>query len=173
MLNQYFLSTWINKWMYELKIHTWKAGFIKSNLLSIGKLYRLAKSTSLWGSGAMDEAVGELVSAFAYLPSLPSLSQCFSDCCAPGEIKPIWAGGVLFMCKGQGMNPFCLVSQRATLFWKLEVLSPWLILSLFKKDFIYLFMRDRERERQRHRQREKQAPCREPDEGLHFRTPGS
>ena len=30
-------------------------------------------------------------------------------------------------------------------------------------------MRDteRERERQRHRQREKQAPCREPDAGLH------
>ena len=26
---------------------------------------------------------------------------------------------------------------------------------------------------QRHRQREKQAPCREPDEGLHPRTPGS
>ena len=31
-------------------------------------------------------------------------------------------------------------------------------------------MRDRERKRQRHRQREKQAPCREPDVGLH---PGS
>ena len=27
--------------------------------------------------------------------------------------------------------------------------------------------RERERERQRHRQREKQAPCREPDVGLH------
>ena len=27
-------------------------------------------------------------------------------------------------------------------------------------------MRNRERERQRHRQREKQAPCREPNEGL-------
>ena len=34
-------------------------------------------------------------------------------------------------------------------------------------------MRDTERERQRHRQREKQAPCREPDAGLDFGTPGS
>ena len=35
-------------------------------------------------------------------------------------------------------------------------------------------MRDRERERgvQRHRQREKQAPCREPNVGLHPKTPG-
>ena len=29
------------------------------------------------------------------------------------------------------------------------------------------------RERQRHKQREKQAPCREPDVGLHPGTPGS
>ena len=45
----------------------------------------------------------------------------------------------------------------------------------FKKDFIYLFMRDTERgrERQRHRQREKQAPCREPDMGLDPQTSGS
>ena len=34
-------------------------------------------------------------------------------------------------------------------------------------------MRDRQRERQRHRQREKQAPCREPNVGLHPETPGS
>ena len=34
-------------------------------------------------------------------------------------------------------------------------------------------MRDTERERQRHRQREKQAPCREPDAGLHPGTLGS
>ena len=33
--------------------------------------------------------------------------------------------------------------------------------------------RERERERQRHRQREKQAPCREPDVGLHPGSPGS
>ena len=33
--------------------------------------------------------------------------------------------------------------------------------------------RERERERERHRQREKQAPCREPDMGLHPGTPGS
>ena len=32
---------------------------------------------------------------------------------------------------------------------------------------------ERERERQRHRQKEKQAPCRESDEGLSPRTPGS
>ena len=31
----------------------------------------------------------------------------------------------------------------------------------------------RHRERQRHRQREKQAPCREPDVGLHPGSPGS
>ena len=41
----------------------------------------------------------------------------------------------------------------------------------FKKDFIYLFMRHTERGR--HRQREKQAPCREPDVGLHPGTAGS
>ena len=34
-------------------------------------------------------------------------------------------------------------------------------------------MRDTQREKQRHRQREKQAPCREPDVGLHPRTRGS
>ena len=34
-------------------------------------------------------------------------------------------------------------------------------------------MRDTEKERKRHRQREKQAPYREPDEGLNPRTPGS
>ena len=33
--------------------------------------------------------------------------------------------------------------------------------------------RERERERQRHRQREKQVPGREPDMGLHPRSPGS
>ena len=32
---------------------------------------------------------------------------------------------------------------------------------------------EKERERQRHRQREKQAPCREPDVGLHPWSPGS
>ena len=34
-------------------------------------------------------------------------------------------------------------------------------------------MRDTHRERQRHRQREKQAPCREPDVGLHLGSPES
>ena len=38
---------------------------------------------------------------------------------------------------------------------------------IFKKDFIYLFMRDTHTERQKHRQREKQAPCRE----SHIRLP--
>ena len=46
-------------------------------------------------------------------------------------------------------------------------------MSFFKKDFIYLFMRETERERQRHRQREKQAPRREPDLRLNPRFPGS
>ena len=44
---------------------------------------------------------------------------------------------------------------------------------LFKKDFIYLFMRDTERKKQKHRQREKQAPCKEPDVGLKPGNPGS
>ena len=44
---------------------------------------------------------------------------------------------------------------------------PLFFIFIFFKDSIYLFMRDRERERQRNRQREKQAPCREPDVGLH------
>ena len=46
--------------------------------------------------------------------------------------------------------------------------------TIFKKDFIYLFMRytEKGRERQRHRQREKQAPWREPDAELDQGTPG-
>ena len=47
------------------------------------------------------------------------------------------------------------------------------VLLIFKKDFIYLFMRDTERMRQRHKQREKQAPCRKPDEELNPGTLGS
>ena len=46
-----------------------------------------------------------------------------------------------------------------------------ILISFFKKDFIYLFIHERQRER--HRQRKKQAPCREPDVGLDPRTPGS
>ena len=38
---------------------------------------------------------------------------------------------------------------------------------------LFIHERHREREKQRHRQREKQALCREPDEGLYPRTPGS
>ena len=44
-----------------------------------------------------------------------------------------------------------------------------LFIYFFKKDFIYLFMRDRERQRQR----EKQAPRREPNVGRDPRTLGS
>ena len=40
----------------------------------------------------------------------------------------------------------------------------------FKKDFIYLFMRDTQRKRHRHTQREKQTPHKEPNVGL---SPGS
>ena len=43
--------------------------------------------------------------------------------------------------------------------------------SFFKKDFIYLFMRDTER--QRHRQRGKEAPRREPHVGLDPGSPGA
>ena len=37
----------------------------------------------------------------------------------------------------------------------------------------YLFIHERHTERQRYRQTEKQAPCREPEVGLHPKTPGS
>lgn len=43
----------------------------------------------------------------------------------------------------------------------------------FLRFYLFIHERHRERERQRHRQREKQAPCREPDVGLHPVTPGS
>ena len=46
-------------------------------------------------------------------------------------------------------------------------------MSLILKDFIYLFIETHRTERQRHRQKEKQAPCREPDVGLHPKSPGS
>ena len=42
----------------------------------------------------------------------------------------------------------------------------------YGRDFI-LFIHERHTEKQRHRQREKQAPCSEPDVGLHPRPPGS
>ena len=44
-------------------------------------------------------------------------------------------------------------------------------MGLFKKDFIYLFMRDIEREREK--KREKHGPCREPNVELDPGTPGS
>ena len=52
-----------------------------------------------------------------------------------------------------------------------------MIVLIFFKDFIYLFMRDMgggvEREWQRHKQREKQASFKEPNVGLDPGTPGS
>ena len=47
-----------------------------------------------------------------------------------------------------------------------------MILSLFFKDFIFLFMRPREREAETQAEG-KQAPCREPDAGLDPGSPGS
>ena len=46
-----------------------------------------------------------------------------------------------------------------------------LCFTIFKKDFIYSFIRDTERKRQR--QREKQAPRRKPNAGLDLGTLGS
>ena len=45
----------------------------------------------------------------------------------------------------------------------------------FFKDFLFIYSWETqtERERHRHRQKEKQAPCREPDVGLHPGSPGS
>ena len=70
---------------------------------------------------------------------------------------------------------YCMeLSQIQKMFKSVEVTELDLVLvCLFFKDFIYLFMRNTERERQRHRQREKQASCREPDAELDSRTPGS
>ena len=48
----------------------------------------------------------------------------------------------------------------------------WGLLSCFFLIF-YLFIHERHRERERERQREKQAPCREPNAGLHPVTPES
>ena len=71
-------------------------------------------------------------------------------------------------------------TQQGTVLWKKEmnVYCPYttpvaaiIHAFLFFKDFIYLFMRDTER--RRHRQREKQATRREPNVGLHPRTPES
>ena len=48
-----------------------------------------------------------------------------------------------------------------------------MVVLVFKKYFIYLFMRDTHTKRKRHRQRERQAPHREPDVGLDPGTLGS
>ena len=55
----------------------------------------------------------------------------------------------------------------------LESRYKYAILVTFFFKILFIHERDTERERQRHRQREKQAPCREPDVGLHPRLPGS
>lgn len=36
----------------------------------------------------------------------------------PREIKPMWVGGVIFVCEGWGMDPFSLLSRTTALFWK-------------------------------------------------------
>ena len=51
------------------------------------------------------------------------------------------------------------------------IIRHFLFFAIFKKDFVYLFMKDRERSRDI--EREKQAPCGEPDVELDPRTPGS
>ena len=61
--------------------------------------------------------------------------------------------------------PFCLL-----IWWIILVVN---LIWLFKKDFVYLFMKDTHTQRQRHRQREKQASCRDPDAGLDPGTLGS
>ena len=67
------------------------------------------------------------------------------------------------------------------LLWWLPIVYPdfFLIFIFFKIVIIYLFIYlfiyswETHRERQRHRQKEKQAPCRDPDVGLDWGSPGS
>ena len=51
--------------------------------------------------------------------------------------------------------------------------NEYIVILLFFKDFIYLFMRDTEKEMHRHRQREKQPPHRAANVGLDPGSPGS
>ena len=55
----------------------------------------------------------------------------------------------------------------------MSVKCQWIGGLFFKRSYLFIHERHTHRERQRHRQREKQAPCREPNGGLHPRTPGS
>ena len=43
----------------------------------------------------------------------------------------------------------------------------------FFLEILFIYSQETQRERQRSRRREKQAPCGEPNVGLHPRTPGS
>ena len=75
----------------------------------------------------MNETVEGPASAFAQLLSLPS---CLNACqtgpesvagtrqtiSAPGDIEPMWVGGIIFVCKGQGVGPFSWASQGAASF---------------------------------------------------------
>ena len=51
--------------------------------------------------------------------------------------------------------------------------TPRFFILIFKKYFIYLFMRHTHTHTHTERQRQKQAPCREPDVGLDPGSPGS
>ena len=69
----------------------------------------------------------------------------------PVGIGKAWKGMWAFICAFKPDISFCL---------------------FFLRFYLFIHERHRERERQRHRQREKQAPCREPEVGLHPRSPG-
>ena len=69
-----------------------------------------------------------------------------------------WSPGSVF----QFINPFPIFFFSSTNY----------LIFIFLR-FLFIYSWETHRERQRHRQREKQAPCREPDVGLHLGSPGS
>ena len=62
------------------------------------------------------------------------------------------------------------LKQQSDLHVVQNLSSYWAIEKKFLR--FYLFIHERHTERQKHREREKQAPCREPHEGLDLGTPG-
>ena len=101
----------------------------------------------------------------------------FKQCLLP----PFWNGSSwssLLIFLPLVLSSFLLMSSLLLfhywLLWNLLLSPPtWLFPNFFFLKMLFIYSQESQKEMQRHRQRKKQAPCREPNVGLHLRTPGS